>query len=251
VIKLRGEWMPINPREWRNGFDAQINVGLGTGNKDQMVQNAMALIMQQQFALQIGTATPVNVYAAQAELVKAMGYKSADKFFTDPSKQPPQQPPPDPEMVKGQVQMQIEQMKAQSKAQTDAQAKQTEMQLERERMSMQAQVDTHRQEVEAQQKAVQIQQEMQLEQYKAQQQQVSDERNMEFERWKAELQAQTQIYLAQLAAGNAKPVDTGGDPGQVSGALAAAIDGFRASIDKMGAPRQIIRDANGRAQGIA
>ena len=94
VAKLRGEWVPVNPRDWRNGFETQVNVGLGTGSKDQMVAHLMALSQQQQFALQVGTAEPRNIYEAQKELVKALGFKSPDKFFTDPSKAPPrpQQP---------------------------------------------------------------------------------------------------------------------------------------------------------------
>jgi hypothetical protein len=253
IIKLRGEWVPINPREWRNGFDVSLNVGLGTGNKDQQVAHLMALINQQGMGLQIGTATPENLYQAQQELVKALGYKSPDKFFTDPAKAPPRPPQPGPmevEHMKAQMQQQTEQMKAQAKSQADTQAKQAELQLERERMQMQAQVDTHRQQVEAQQKAQEIEQQMQLEKYKADQAAIAQEREMEFEKWKAQLQAETQIYLGQMTAGQAKPVESEGQPDNMSNALAVAIDGFRASIDKMGAPRQIVRGPDGRAQGI-
>lgn len=160
VVKLRGEWVPVNPRDWANGFDTTVNVGLGTGNKDQTIAHLMALNQQQQLGLQIGTATPQNVYNGQAELTKAMGFKSPDRFFVDPTKQPPKPPQPGP--------FEIEQMKAQLKAQTDAMAKDKEIQLERERMQMQAQIDTHRQQVEAQQKTIEMQQERELAEFKAQ-----------------------------------------------------------------------------------
>jgi hypothetical protein len=58
VIRLRGEWVNMDPREWRNGFDVSINVGLGTGNKDQQVAHLNALLMLQQQGLQIGITTP-------------------------------------------------------------------------------------------------------------------------------------------------------------------------------------------------
>lgn len=185
VVKLRGEWTPISPRDWRNGFDVTLNVGLGTGSKDQLVRHLMMLSQAQQFGLQIGTAQPRNVYEAQKELVKALGFKAADKFFTDPAQMPPRPPQPGP--------MEVEQMKAQVKAQADMQAKQAEIQLERERMQMQAEVDTNRQRVEAEQQAARAQLEMQLEQFKAQQQ-------MELERLKAEMHAQTQLEIARINA---------------------------------------------------
>lgn len=163
IVKLRGSWVPVNPRDWRTGFDATLNVGLGTGNKEQLVQHLLMLGQRQQFGLQIGTATPVNVYETDKELVKALGFKTPDKFVTDP-RQHPMPPRPDP----AQMQMQVEREKAQLKAQTDTQSKQAELQLERERMQMQAQVDANRQEMEARQKALQIQAEKDLEQFKAQ-----------------------------------------------------------------------------------
>jgi hypothetical protein len=185
IISLRGQWVTVSPRDWRNGFETSVNVGLGTGNKDQQVQHLMALLAQQQFGLQIGTTMPQHVYHAQAELVKALGFKSADKFFGDPQKMPPRPPQPGP--------MEIEQMKAQAKAQADIQMKAAEVQLERERMQMQAQVDSHRQEVEAQQKALEAQQAAELEKLKMQAQ-------MQLEQMKAELQRQTAIEIAKINA---------------------------------------------------
>lgn len=193
IIKLRGEWVPVNPREWRNGFDVTINVGLGTGNKDQIVNHLMALGAQQQFGLQIGTVTPENVYQMQAELVKALGFKSADKFFSDPAKQPPKPPPPNPEIVKAQAQMQLEQFKAQAKAQQESAMKEAELAFERERMSLQAQVDTNRQRVEAEQKALEAAAARELEQMKIQAQ-------IELERAKAQIQQETAVLIAKINA---------------------------------------------------
>lgn len=186
IVKLRGQWVPVNPRDWRNGFETCVNVGLGTGSKDQQVSHLMAMLQQQQFGLQIGTANPKNVFEAQKELTKALGFKSGDKFFTDPAQNPPpQQPNP------VQMQMQVEQQKAQLKAQTDMQSKQAELQLERERMQMQAQVDQHRQEVEAQQQQAKMSMERELEQFKVQMQ-------MQLEQMKAQLQQDTQLKIAHM-----------------------------------------------------
>ena len=173
IVKLRGDWVACNPRDWRNGFETSVTVGLGTGSKDQLVAHLSLINQQQQLGMQIGTATPQNVYEGQKELVKAVGFKTADKFFTDPAKVPPK-PQTDPEQTKIQGQLQIEQLKAQShlqieqmKAQAQSQTDQARMQMEHEletaRMQMQAQVDTHRQQVESQQKTIELQQTRELE----------------------------------------------------------------------------------------
>lgn len=192
VVKLCGTWAPVSPREWRNGFDTTINVGLGTGSKDQQVAHLVMMGQQQAQGLQIGIATPQNIYETAKQLTKALGFKGDAKFWTDPS-QHPQQPKPDPEQMKAQAQMQVEQMKAQVKAQSDQHAKETEAQLERERMSMQAQVDTHRQQVEAQQKELEAQNQRELEQIKLQAQ-------MQLEQFKAQMAQETAIAVAKINA---------------------------------------------------
>lgn len=192
IVKLRGNWVPVNPRDWRNGFDTVLNVGLGTGSKDQQVKHLMMLLQQQQFGLQIGTAIPPNVYQAQSELAKALGYKNGNKFFTEPK--PGQQlynPQANAAQAQTQAMVQVEQMKAQLKAQTDAQSKQAKLQLERERMTMQAEVDRHRQKVEARQQQMKLSMERELAQFKVQAQ-------MELEQVKAALQQETALKIAHM-----------------------------------------------------
>jgi hypothetical protein len=105
VIRLGDKWVPVDPREWRNQFDLTINVGLGTGNKDQQVQHLLMLQQQQLQGLQIGTATPKNVYNASAKLGELLGFKNAaQQFFTDPTdpNAPKQQQQPNPDVIKAQ-----------------------------------------------------------------------------------------------------------------------------------------------------
>ncbi|MGE5452436.1 MAG: hypothetical protein ACM3VZ_11420 [Acidobacteriota bacterium] len=192
VVKLCGQWVAVNPREWRNGFDTVINVGLGTGSRDQQVQHLTMMGQMQAQGLQIGIATPANIYNTSKELTKALGFKGADRFWTDPS-QNQQLQKPDPEQMKAQAQMQVEQMKAQVKAQSDQASREHELMIERERMNLQAQVDTHRQQVEAQQKALESQNEKELQQIKIQAQ-------AELERFKAEMQQQTALMVAKINA---------------------------------------------------
>lgn len=176
-IKLNGEWLSIDPREWRNQFDVTINVGLGVGNKDQRIQHLMAMSQKQMESLPLGVATPMNIYEANKELAKELGFKSGDKFFTDPTKNPPP-PMPDIEQMKAQAQIPL----IQAKAQADAQLKQMELQaqgklaaqdlqaniqIEHDKAEMQAQVDRNRQAVEAEQQNLKMEKEAQLAQYMA------------------------------------------------------------------------------------
>jgi soluble cytochrome b562 len=135
AISVGGQWVPMNPREWATQFDFTVNVGLGTGNKDQVVQHLMALIQQQGNGLQIGIATPQNIYNANTKLAENLGFKQADQFFTDPSKQPPKPPQPDPRIIE-----------AQEKAKLEREKMQMEMQLKREQLE--AEIALKRQEMQ-------------------------------------------------------------------------------------------------------
>lgn len=205
-IRLSGRWVDMDPREWRNQFDMSINVGLGVGSKDQQIAHLMSLQNAQVHGMAIGIATPDNLYESSVELTKAMGFKSGNKFFTQPDSK---NPPPNPGAAEAQAKMQAEQMKAQAQAQTEQmkaqmtmqleQAKlQQQAQLEQARMQMQAEVDRNRQQVEAQQHQMKVQQDAQLEQVKAQFEQQKHLADMEFQRWKAELDAAVKIETANI-----------------------------------------------------
>jgi hypothetical protein len=247
VIKLRGDWVSIDPREWKNGFTTTVNVGLGTGDRDQQIKRLMAMLQEQkQGGLQMGIATPENVYNSEVELVKALGFKSADKFWTDPAKNPPPKTP-SPEEIKVQGQMQIEQMKGQLADQQHQREVQADMQLEQHKQQMQAQENALQNQLEAQREQQRQQLEAQVNAHKAMLDAAAREQEIVFEKWKAELDAQTQIYVEQLKLGSKETPD---DTGDMNNALAVAIDGFKQSLENMNRPRQIVRGPDGKAQGI-
>ena len=128
----------MDPREWNTGMDMTVSVGLGTGNKDQMLAHIMAIMQLQEQIVQSGglntMVSPVNIYNAASDIVKNSGLKSEDRYFTDPSKAPPQPPKPDPEMQKVQAQIQGDQAKAQNDLQIQQAKLQAETQLAREKM---------------------------------------------------------------------------------------------------------------------
>lgn len=211
-VQLSGGWTPVDPREWTNQFDLTINVGLGTGNKDQQIAHLQVLKQQQVAALQIGYATPENLYNADKKLTEALGFKNADQYFTDPSKMPPKQPQQDPAIVKAQLDDQAHQREVQLKqqqAQMDAQQKQFEAQV---RAQAQIETDRMRAESETQMHAMKLRYEAEFKAMQENNRAAEREREMAFEQWKIERQLDNQVVVAQI---NAK---------QKSEALAAAED---------------------------
>jgi len=200
-FNLNGRWLEVNPREWRHQFDVTVNVGLGTNDPHIKMQQIGALMqMQQQLAAAgTGIVTPEEAYHSALEMVKALGYKSADRFLKNPAQHPPPQQP-NPEQIKAQAQMQVEQMKLQQSAQLDQAKREHEMQLEQAKMQMQAEVDTNRQRAEAEQKALESRQQVELDVLKSQHEAEKHLREIEFQRWKAQLDSETRILVAQIAA---------------------------------------------------
>lgn len=213
MVKLGTQWQNIDPREWTNQFDLTINVGLGTGNKDQQIQHLMMLKQEQMMALQIGASTPHHVYNANVKLSEALGFKNGDQFFVDPDappdpKAPPKPPPPpNPDVVKAQAQAQQHQMELQFKQQQAEADRQHAAEIEQFKGRMQMEVDRNRQEVEAQQKLAELQHQAELEQIKEHYRNQQEAERMALEREKLALEqyridkdAETKIVTAQIAA---------------------------------------------------
>lgn len=268
-IRLSGDWVDIDPREWMNQFDVNINVALGTGGKEQQIQQVMAVIQQQEKVSVMGVATPENIYQASCELAKLTGQKNGDKFFTDPAKNPPPQKQ-DPEMLKGQIQMQIEQSKGQATAQMEQMKAQATMQIEREKMQMQAQVDSNEQAAQQAQATAQQELQAQVDTHKASLDAAIKEadRNhalmMEQMRQEAEdrrkrMDNDTKILIAQIQAQAASQpaaveaqdtADKDLASGKVLEALANTQQMLQMMAQTLTRPRVIQRGPDGRAIGI-
>lgn len=103
VVRLRNEWVPVDPRVWKTRYDMTISVGLGTGNREQQMQNLMAVMNVQKEAFQAGIVTPENIYNSATKLAEIAGFKSPELFF---SNEPQQQgiPPDMQEQIQKQAQ---------------------------------------------------------------------------------------------------------------------------------------------------
>jgi hypothetical protein len=53
IVRLQGKYVSVDPREWKSQYDVYINVGLGTGTREQQL-TMLSMILQKQEAL-LGT----------------------------------------------------------------------------------------------------------------------------------------------------------------------------------------------------
>lgn len=138
-IKATGGWIDIDPREWANQYHLQVNVGLGTGNKQEIIQSLQLLGSAMQQAAAAGVVKPNNVYNAGVKLCEALDLGTGEKYFTDPATQPPPQPKPDPAIMQAQAaieiskqQLQLDAQKTAAKIQQDQQKLEAEIAMKRE-----------------------------------------------------------------------------------------------------------------------
>lgn len=126
VIRLRNEWVQVDPREWTNKFDLSVTVGLGTGSKEMQLAALNEETQFQVMALQGGLpiVTPENVYNLRMKALEAKNIKGGDLFYTHPSQIPPAPPQQDPAIAKAQmdaeVKLQLQEMKNQSATEKQA-----------------------------------------------------------------------------------------------------------------------------------
>jgi hypothetical protein len=119
TIKLRNEWVVVDPRTWRSRDDMTITVGLGDGGKQEQLTGLQLLIQAQMQAAentQLGLVTPKNFYNSAKEMVKLLDKRDVSLFFTDPGDKPMPEPPPPPEIQKAQIEGQIRTQEMEQKA---------------------------------------------------------------------------------------------------------------------------------------
>jgi hypothetical protein len=137
TVRLRGQWVEIDPSTWSTQMDMSVAVGLGTGSRAQQVAQLMTMItqvdapiVQAQGGLKGPLITGENAYRKLLKLAEAMGFKTSDGFYADPAAAPPPapvQPPADSGQQMAQAQLAI------TKAQADMQ-----MALKREDAALKA-----------------------------------------------------------------------------------------------------------------
>ena len=135
MVRLRNEWVQIDPRVWNANMDVTVNIGLGNGDSNERIQ-ALTMIagkqeqIMQQFGLDNPVVTPSMYIRTIQKIVEMSGVKDASSYFqalpADFQIPQAEAPKPTPEEVLAQVQAQS--------IQADIQKKAAELELKREQM---------------------------------------------------------------------------------------------------------------------
>jgi hypothetical protein len=131
IVRMRGKYVQFDPRTWNNEYDVSVNVGLGSGDRDQkLTMLQMILAKQEQIIQQYGPSNPlvsVGQYRnTLARFIEAAGFKDAKAFMNEISPEmdaqlsQPQPPAPDAQAELAKMLADVEREKTQAKSQIDA-----------------------------------------------------------------------------------------------------------------------------------
>ena len=135
MVRLRNQWVAIDPRAWNATMDVTVNVALGNGDTEQKMAMLQLILSQQKEALmQMGPqnplVTPGQFSNTLRKMVELAGFKDSSQFF---NAIPADYQPPAPQPNKPTPEEMLAQVQAQS-IQADIQKKAAELELEREKM---------------------------------------------------------------------------------------------------------------------
>lgn len=151
VVRLRNQWVPVDPKAWDADMDVMVNVGLGTGNAAEKAQ-LLNLVAQSQMQLMqmLGLTNPIaglkEYRDTMAQILSLNGFRDNAKYFKEVDdasiqalvqQQAQAAQKPDPATLLAQVQAQQIQSDiaiAQMKAQLDLQKQTNADDLERDKL---------------------------------------------------------------------------------------------------------------------
>ncbi|MCZ7502026.1 portal protein [Agrobacterium sp. ST15.13.015] len=132
TIRLRNEWVTVDPKTWNADMDATVNTGLGAGTRERdMMMMGLIISLQEKLLDAFGPdnpyVSPDNLYNGIAKQAEAAGLKSPDLYFTKPDAEEVKQKiaasqnQPSPEQIKAQTDIALEEKKGQQRlAETEA-----------------------------------------------------------------------------------------------------------------------------------
>ena len=131
LVRMRGKYVQYDPRTWANEYDISINVGLGSGDRDQkLAMLQMILAKQEQILQQFGPSNPlvsVGQYRTTlAKFIESAGFKDANAFLNeitpeqDAALAQPQPFKPDAQAEVAQMLADVEREKTVAKSQIEA-----------------------------------------------------------------------------------------------------------------------------------
>ena len=147
IIRVNNKFVPMDPREWTTQYNMTVNVGLGTGAKqEQLGVMQMLLQKQEQMITTYGLNNPLvslkQYRDTLAKFVNMAGFKDESGFLNDITKeqsdmmaqQAAQNPKANPNTEAAKILAQAEKEKAQMKMQSDM----AKLEIDRMKLEMEA-----------------------------------------------------------------------------------------------------------------
>jgi hypothetical protein len=125
-FEIAGKWMKVDPTQWRRRTKVTPNVGLGSGNQEQLRANIMQLGQAQATVGQLGLVGPKQAYETFKAMCEALGFPNPERYAMDPAsaeyaqhmQQMQNQPhPPAPQVQAAQIRAKAQQSHEQSEDQ--------------------------------------------------------------------------------------------------------------------------------------
>ena len=163
TIALRGKYVQMDPRTWSNLYDVSVNVGLGTGDKEEQVANlGFVLNKQEEIIKGYGINNPLVSLRKYAntlnEFIQELGIANAQEHFNEITPEvemmlsQPQEPPVDQTaqvlMQQAQAQIEIDRQKAMADIELKRMKMEEEMKLKREEMMFELQLEKEKSEAD-------------------------------------------------------------------------------------------------------
>ena len=153
IMRLNGQFVPVDPRAWDADMDLMVNVGIGTGRENERaaaLQQALQIQQQvfQAYGPQNGIVSLTQIRNTLSDLLAIGGLRNADRYFMPMSPEieqqmmmQQQQAAQEQQMMAGQQAdpnaafLQAEQMKAQTRAQVDMTKAQMDYQYKMQKLA--------------------------------------------------------------------------------------------------------------------
>lgn len=145
IIRLRGQYVEVNPVTWDRDMDVSVNVAIGSTNVDRKIAILKEVVADQTNVLQmLGQDNPVvdlpKLFNTKRQILRLMGIKDAENYFTPLppgwKPEPPPPPPPSPD----ELWIQHEKEMAHVKAMKELSIKQDELALKQQQAAQDAEL---------------------------------------------------------------------------------------------------------------
>jgi hypothetical protein len=158
TLRLTNRWVDVNPGDWRERTQVSVNVGLGSGNREEARANVMMLGQAQKELAAFGLVGPKQAYETFRKMAHLLGEENPTQYAMDPDSDEYKQAmaakahqPQDPHVQAAQIKAGSDQAIANTRLQTEQVKANSELQQAQAELAHGAQQSAGEQELQQQQ----------------------------------------------------------------------------------------------------